>query len=110
MVNISSIGIINESFMDKIASGNFCQVLCIDMQYNNWIIFNFFISLFIILNTKFNITQRIAAKTENVILIEYFNTKSFNMRFVAYFVAINLFMFALQFAYEPVLRYISCGL
>lgn len=110
MVNISSIGILNESFLDKMSSGNICQVLCLDMQYDNWIILNFFISLFIIFNTKFNITQRIAENTRNEILIEYFNTKNFNMKFVAYYVAINMFMFALQFAYEPVLRYISCGL
>ena len=109
MMNISSINIINETFLDKIVGGNICQVLCIDMQYNNWIILNFFISLFIILNTKFNITQTIAEKTENEILIEYFNTKEFNMKFVAYFVAINLFMFALQFAYEPFYIYMHCG-
>lgn len=88
-------------------TNNILLVSCVDLRYNNWISLMFFISIFIMVNTKFNITRKIGILTKNPALMVYLDTKNFNERFVAYFVAINLFMFLLQFALEPAIKIVS---
>lgn len=80
---------------------------CIDNVYNNWILFTFIFSILVIINTKFDLSGKLA---ENLgVKDSLFHKYEFNSKILIWSIIIgNFIMFFLQFLSDPFYHYINC--
>jgi len=82
-----------------------CRSLCIYPKYNEWIVFNVVILLFIVLNHRFGFTEKFKMSDEYK---KYFQVELINNQLIQILLSVNGFMWAIQFLIPGIVIMYGC--